>query len=184
MLSVDMIIACFEWGGPFSLRSVDTAVLEVRRATWIEYDNSSVAKQNICLSHNTASCTRCTCWYNFWQGSHSWQEEGIQNRDITCGSHSVIGAVHTTGKYLELKFVGAVRMTPWRAKLSLTNASVLSMYCVWCMSPLVLLNWHFWQLWVEPWHLDLCFKHQVSSNCLSCPGNDLSLESGQSSPWC
>lgn len=106
MLSVDMIIACFEWGGPFSLRSVDTAVWEVRRATWIEYDNSSVAKQNICLSHNTASCTRCTCWYNFWQRSHSWQEEGIQNRDITCGSRSVIGAVHTTGKYLELMFVG------------------------------------------------------------------------------
>ncbi len=60
MLSMNMIIACLNEKA-LSLHSVGIAVLEVRRATWIEYDNVSVAKQNICLSHNTASCTRCTC---------------------------------------------------------------------------------------------------------------------------
>lgn len=158
MLSVDMIIACFEWGGPVSLRSVDTAVLEVRRATWIEYDNSSVAKQNICLSHNTASCTRCTCWYNIWQRSHSWQEEGIQRYYLW------LAQCYRSRSYNREIFrtyaCWAVQMTPWRANLSSTNASAPSMYCVWCTLPLVLLHWHFWQLWIEPWCLDLCFKHQ------------------------
>lgn len=62
--STNVIIACLD-AKTFSLHSLGIMVLEVHRAySWIEYDNASVAKQNICLSHNTASCTRCTRGHN------------------------------------------------------------------------------------------------------------------------
>lgn len=59
MRNMNMIIACLNEA--FSLYSVGIAVLEVHWETWIEYDNAPVAKQNMSLSHNTASCTHCTC---------------------------------------------------------------------------------------------------------------------------
>ena len=42
-------------------------------------------------------------------GSAHTADKKKEYRDITCGSRSVIGAVHTTGKYLELMLVGQFR---------------------------------------------------------------------------